>query len=251
MSNQSEDRFNEAQLKAVIARAIQLDARGLTTSADEVRSIASEIGISQEAVDAALREHARNLEPKISLATARRTDAVVAAGIPLGVGAGVLLGAASPFTALSAMGLVAAGLVASGALVVIQGKDATQRSFLFRNFMLWSGLTVGGAVTVGLLGTGPLAIPGIIVGWGLRSWIASSILGSAAVIAVRRATKTTGTGGDSPTPAEQVSVRRRMRRAIRRLVDWMPRPFRRERSHRRQLVVTTTSLEIDSRGVSA
>jgi hypothetical protein len=239
MSNQSEDRFNEAQLKAVIARAIQLDARGLTTSADEVRSIASEIGISQEAVDAALREHARNLEPKISLATARRTDAVVAAGIPLGVGAGVLLGAASPFTALSAMGLVAAGLVASGALVVI------------RNFMLWSGLTVGGAVTVGLLGTGPLAIPGIIVGWGLRSWIASSILGSAAVIAVRRATKTTGTGGDSPTPAEQVSVRRRMLRAIRRLVDWMPRTFRRERSHRRRLVVTTTSLEIDSRGVSA
>lgn len=228
MNEQSGDRFNEEQLKAVIARAVELDARGVTTSADELRSIAAEIGISPEAVDAALFEHARRLEPRASRVSSRAASAVMTAGIPLGIAAGSLLGISSPFAVVGALGIVAVGLVASGALVVVQGRNATLRSFQFRNLLLWGGLTVGGAVTVGLFGAGPLAIPGIIVGWGLRSWIASSILGSAAVIAVRRAAAPSGTPGDPSTPVEAGTLRHRMRHAMTRIADWLSRVVRRQ-----------------------
>lgn len=223
VDRKSGDHLTEDQLRAVIARAIALDARGVTTSADELRSIASEIGISSEAVNAALLEHARGLEPRSSAASTRAAAAVVAAGIPLGIAAGALLGSASPAAAFGALGVVATGLVASGALVIAQGKSATLRSFQLRNLLLWGGLTIGGAVTVGLFGTGPLAIPGIVVGWGLRSWIASSILGSAAVIAVRRAAAPSDTGGGSATPAAAGSVRDRLVHAMKRIPAWLSR----------------------------
>jgi hypothetical protein len=226
MDEQPKDSLSEEQLRVVIARAIELDAQRITTSTDELRVIATEIGISPESVDAALREYARNVEPTVRKGSTRAASAVVAAGVPLGIAAGMLLGTASPFAPLAALGLVAIGLVASGALVVVQGTNATLRSFQLRNFLLWGAMTIGGAVTVGLFGSGPIAIPGIIVGWGLRSWIASSILGSAAVIAVRRAVTPPPTGDDSTAPATS-SVRTRLHHATKRITDWLARLVRR------------------------
>ena len=226
MDETTKDSLSEEQLRVVIARAIELDAQRVTTSTAELRLIAAEIGISPDSVEAALLEYARNAEPTVRKSSTRTASAIVAAGVPLGIGAGTLLGTASPLALLATLPIVAVGLVASGALVVVQGKNATLRSFQLRNFLLWSGMTIGGAVTVGLLGSGPLAIPGIIVGWGLRSWIASSILGSAAVIAVRRAVTAPPTDDDSTAPVTR-SVRTRLHHATKRITDWLARLVRR------------------------
>jgi hypothetical protein len=147
---------------------------------------------------------------------------VVAAGVPLGVAAGALLGVASPLIGLGALGLMAVGLGASGALIVMLGKNATIRSFQLRNLLLWAGVTAGGVVSISLLGTGPLALPGIIVGWCFRSWVASSILGSAAVIAVRRAA-----GGDANVgaPSPEDAAGNRLLRAMKRVGHWLSRTF--------------------------
>jgi hypothetical protein len=146
-------------------------------------------------------------------------------GVPLGIAAGALLGVASPLIGMGALGLMAVGLGASGALLVSLGRQPTQRSFQVRNLLLWAGITAGGAVTVGLFGAGPLALPGIIVGWCLRSWVASSILGSAAVIAVRRAARD-DTDGGARTPDIERPARNRLVHAVKRFAGWLSRKLR-------------------------
>jgi hypothetical protein len=204
------DRFSEDQVKSLIARAIELDARGLTTTAEELRGIASELGISSEAVEAALREHANRLEPRRSRTSGRADSAVLAAGVPLGFAAG--------------------SLVASGALVITRGKHVTVRSFLLRNLLLWGGMTIGSIVSVRLLVVAaPLS--GLLLGWCLRSWVASTILGSAAIIAVRKAS-TGGPDSGSRTGDGKISFRTRVLHLVKRTADWLARPFRREATDR-------------------
>jgi hypothetical protein len=224
------DRFSEDQVKSLIARAIELDARGLTTTAEELRGIASELGISSEAVEAALREHANRLEPRRSRTSGRADSAVLAAGVPLGFAAGSLLAIGSPFAGLGALGVVAVGLVASGALVITRGKHVTVRSFLLRNLLLWGGMTIGSIVSVRLLVVAaPLS--GLLLGWCLRSWVASTILGSAAIIAVRKAS-TGGPDSGSRTGDGKISFRTRVLHLVKRTADWLARPFRREATDR-------------------
>jgi hypothetical protein len=222
LSKTQADHLSEDQVKSVISRAIELDARGLTT-AEELRAIASEIGISAEAVETALREHARALEPQAPRTSGRAASVVVAGGVPLGIVAGTVLSTGGPLAVLSALGVLVIALGVSGALVVLQGKDATVRSFQLRNLLLWTGVTAGGYFAASLF----VGFPGIILGWGLRGWVASSILGSAAVIAVRRAT---GPGQDSPPPTSDRarSSRARLLHALKRTVDWVSRILRRE-----------------------
>ena len=101
--------------RVVIARAIELDAQRVTTSTAELRLIAAEIGISPDSVEAALREYARNAEPTVRKSSTHAASAIVAAGVPLGIAAGTLLGTASPLALLATLPIVAVGLVASGA----------------------------------------------------------------------------------------------------------------------------------------
>jgi hypothetical protein len=225
MSNMPTDRFSEEQVKSLIARAIELDARGLTTTVEDVLAIASELGISSEAVEAALREHAKSLDPRRSRTAGRADSAVLASGVPLGFAAGSLLAIASPFTTLGALGLVAVGLVASGALVISRGKHVTVRSFLLRNLVLWGGMTIGSIVSVRLLvAAAPLS--GLLLGWYLRSWVASTILGSAAIIRIRRAASTGGPDSGSRTGDGEISFRSRVLHLVKRTTDWLARPFR-------------------------
>jgi hypothetical protein len=101
----------------------------------------------------------------------------------------------------------------------------TIRSFQIRNLLLWTGVTTAGLVTVSLLGTGPLALPGIIVSWCIRSWLASSILGSAAVIAIRRVTGDAHT--DTPSHKAEHAVGSRFLSAVKHVAGWFSRTVRR------------------------
>lgn len=225
MSSKPPDRFNEDDVRAVIARAIELDARGGMSTTEDLRAIASEIGISRAAMDAALAEHAQRSRAEVSRSAGPTALTTAAIGVPLGVAAGALLGVASPLIGLGALGLMAVGLGASGALVVSLGRQPTVRSFQFRNFLLWAGVTAGGFVSASLFGAGSLPLPGILVGWCMRSWVASSILGSAAVIAVRRAAGGDTDGGARTLDTEK-PARNRLVHALQRVAAWVSRHFR-------------------------
>ncbi len=58
MSNDTTGRFSDEQAKAILARAIEIDSRAPMTTSDELRAIATEIGVSQASLEAALREQA-------------------------------------------------------------------------------------------------------------------------------------------------------------------------------------------------
>ena len=224
-------RFNDEQAKAIITRAIELDARAPTMSADELRDIASEIGVTRESLEAALHEHAVALQARQLVAGRRAATAVSSLGVPMGLAAGALIQPGSVSGALTALGMMGVALIASGALVVLQGNSATLRSFHLKNAALWGGVAAGSAVSGVLLGSG-IGIPAamlIAASWSFRGWVATSILGSAAMIAIRRALRSDGPGPE-PAMVEDSVPRGRslLARAAKRALGWLTRPFRRE-----------------------
>jgi hypothetical protein len=224
MSTRRSDQFNDDEVRAVIARATELDGRGLTTS-DEIRAIASELGISRAAMEAALQEHARAVRPETIRRDRLSGLALTAVGVPLGVAAGALLVMAGPLIGVGVLGLSVVGLGASAALVLKMGRSATVTSFQVNNLLLWAGIAMGSVVTASLFPTGALAMPGLLVGWCLRSWVTSSILGSAAVIAVRRAIN--GNTGGGPGSPNADGRRRGPLDGVKRVYHWLLRKFRR------------------------
>ena len=225
------DHYSDEEAKEILARAIELDARAHTTSADDLRAIASDVGISPAALEAAIRERAARPAQRVAT-TGPSTTVVAAIGVPLGVGAGALLTLGSAYFGLAGLGLTGFGLVASSALLILHGASATHRSFQLRNFVLWSGIAAGSLVTISLFPvSGNLPVV-ITLAWCIRSWIASSILGSAAVIAIRKATRTDtpddngDVRGSSDQPVASWWVR-----ASKRVRDFFTRTVKRERRH--------------------
>jgi hypothetical protein len=121
------------------------------------------------------------------------------------------------------------GLVASGGVVVFQGPTGTLRSFHLKNLVLWGGVAVGGAVSAAISGGVGVGIPMLITaGWCLRSWVASSILGSAAVIAIRRSRRPDGSEpGDAVMGNMSGSEARGWSTIFTRAISWLTRPLRR------------------------
>ena len=69
--------FSDEQTKAILARAIELDALAPTTTADELRTLAADIGISTTSLEAALREQATAVETQRTIAGRRAATMVV------------------------------------------------------------------------------------------------------------------------------------------------------------------------------
>jgi len=124
MSKNLPDRFSDEHARAILARAIDIDARHPLTTADELRAIAAEIGVSPTALETALREHITSMRTRRIATDRRAAAALTSLGVPLGVTAGLLLGSGAGLPALAVM---AAGLVASGGLVVVQGSTGSLR----------------------------------------------------------------------------------------------------------------------------
>ena len=225
------DRFSDEAMKAVLARAIDLDVKGVTTTS-EIREIAQELGISREAVDMALREHAADLRVRAS--GKRAASVLILAGGALGVIAGSFLSNASLREIVGALAILKLlGLVVSGAIIVLEGKAATLRSFNFKNGVFWACVGVGSFAALSILGAGAIALPGTVLAWCLRSWFASSILGSAAVIAIRIAALSVGAGPSTSSGTGANEVGGRISRTAKRIVHWLAATFRRETSRLR------------------
>jgi len=182
MSDHTPARFSDEQASAILARAIEIDARAPLTTTEDLRVIAAELGVSAAALEAALHEQTTSVKARRAASLQRTATRIANLGMPLGVLAGWLF---SSGAALPTLGLTAVGLVVSG-LAVYQSVSGSLRAFHIKNLVLWGGACAGSLVSLAVMGSGRMPLM-IMVGWCLRGWIASSILGSAAVIAVQRA----------------------------------------------------------------
>jgi hypothetical protein len=227
--------FSDEQARAILARAIEIDSRAPTTTTDDLRAIAADIGVSPAALEAALREQTIAIDARGIVASRRAATTVAAAGVPLGLVAGWLLGSGADLAtlALTGIGLKGVGLIASGGLVVLQGATGTLRSFHLRNSALWAGIAAGSLASIALLGGGLTTVPALMTaGWCLRSWITSGVLGSAAVLAIRRARRLDGPGPEREIVETAPLTRRgRWARVAKQVVEWITRPPRRDVEH--------------------
>ena len=231
MSDEIEKRFSDDEARAILARAIEIESRAPLTTMDDLRAIAADVGVSPASLDAALREQTTALDQRRAAADERAATIAAASGVPLGLAAGALLTAASASgaAALGLLGLGLGGLAASGALVAFHGARGTLQSFHRKNLALWSGVAAGSLASAVLMDGEVSRMPVLIAaGWSLRGWVATSILGSAAMIAVRRARRPSGPdAGDGRPDVSDASGDGRWTAIAKRVRGWIGQPLRR------------------------
>lgn len=216
MSVPDDPGFSEAHVRVILGRAIELDARAPTMTRDDLYGVAAELGITRAALDAALAEYA-GASSSVDLRRGKRAATLIAGlGLPLGASAGAALAGLGPFAAGPLLALaVAVGLLGSGALLILQGRGVTLRSFVARNTALWAGFVSGGLAAVAVLGgTAAAELPWLItMTRGVGGWLGSTIVGCAAVVAIRRALRPpSSTGTDDEARGVLAAVRRRVLR---------------------------------------
>ncbi len=172
--NHRPTRFSDAQVAHILKRAAEIDARGDTMSAEDLRAIAAEAGIDPRATDAAIRELLAEEEggsstsPEPGTSVAERSPRVPArkAALPLPwrVATGGAVGAACGFVyGLSAGGMmgdmplmtanVVIGLGTAALYAMVRGVQnmsrGDQRDFQVENLAVWIGAALGALPRVG------------------------------------------------------------------------------------------------------
>ena len=215
--NDRPTRFSDAQVAHILNRAAEIDARGDSMSADELRSIAAEAGIDPRATDEAIRELVAEEKgaPVISsepgpsaveqshqvpapetgwslpwrIATGGAVGA--ACGFIYGLSAGIIVDPLYPLTANAVIGLATAALylIARGVRCMRRGD---QVDFQLENLTVWFGAALG-------------ALPMITYGWHIdnvlvplvAAWFLVSIVGGLLVRLGRK---------DESAPAEPPKI---------------------------------------------
>ena len=229
MSDDTGKRFSDDEARAILARAIEIESRAPLTTMDDLRAIAADVGVSPASLEAALRQETTALQSRRAAADERAARIAAASGVPLGLATGALLTAGTAGASLGLLGLGLGGLAASGAIVAYHGAAGTLPSFHRKNLALWSGVAAGSLASAVLMDGEVTRLPMLIAaGWSLRGWVASSILGSAAMIAVRRARRSSGPDADvGRTEISDVSGDGRWRGLAKRVRGWIGQPLRR------------------------
>ena len=229
MSDETEKRFSDDEARAILARAIEIESRASLTSMDDLRTIAADVGVSPASLEAALREQTTALESRRATADERAATLAAASGVPLGLATGALLASGTGGAAVGLLGLGLGGLAASGAIVAFHGARGTLPSFHRKNLALWGGVAAGSLASAVLMDGEVTRLPMLLAaGWSLRGWVATSILGSAAMIAVRRARRTSGSDSDAGlTEISDVSGDGRWTALAKRVRGWIGQPLRR------------------------
>jgi hypothetical protein len=215
MSDDNARQFSDEEAKAILARAIEIDSRAPMTSVDDLRAIATELGVSEASLEAAVREQTTALATRRTIAGQRPAILIAASGMPLGLAAGALLASG---TALVGLGLMGLGLVASASLIALQAATATHRSFHLKNAALWSGIAAGSVMALAMA-TGEVTRMSVLItaGWCIRGWFTSSVLGSSALVAIRRSRPPEDRGHDQDSMGREPGGRR-WARVAKRLV---------------------------------
>jgi len=215
-----EPTYPEQLTKRILARAVELDhIRSASYSITELRSIANEVGVSEAALEQALRE----LEPAVPPAGAR-TPRISLAVVTLAASAAGAIGGiidvqthyiTSPIAALFMMG--AGGLALSG--VFQRGVARGWRRFQLLNAVLWAGYGATWLVTAFAGGAGMDSIETLIttriIGFG---WAISAAFGSlVSLVHARRARAASGNGdGDGEL---KLPLKRRIGEKLKTWID--------------------------------
>ncbi len=225
MSDNIPTQFSDEQARAILVRAIEIDARAPLTTTEELRVLAAEIGVSTTALEAALREQGTSRKEQ-GIAAARRTAIWIAGlGVSLGATAGWLLVSGE---LLAATTLMTVSFIASTGFVIYRSATGSLRAFHLRNLALWGGAAAGSVASMVLLGDGVDRMPALtMTAWCLNSWIASGVLGSAAVLGVRRSRNADGGDPDSRLgEAPVASSGNRWARIVKRILGTTIPPLR-------------------------
>ena len=210
--NDRPTRFSDAQVAHILKRAAEIDARGDSMSAEDLRAIAAEAGIDPKATDAAIQEllaeeasgASTSPEPGSSvMEQGPRVPARKAAlPLPWRIGAGGAVGAACGFIyGLSASGMmgdmplmtanVVIGLGTAVLYLMVRAtqhmKRGDQRDFQIESLAVWIGAALGAVPRVPWWNVDDVLAP--LFFWGLLVAVVGGLL-------VRR-------GRDEPTEPEE------------------------------------------------
>ena len=178
-------RIPESQVSLVLQRAAEIDAAGGSLSIEELRRIAVEAGIGEEATDHALRElFDQGLGPQPAVAGSAGIPTGVAtppspgrivAGGAVGLATGFLIGLGNiltPLTSPNLLGLGAfCGTISYLLWRAIQSlSQRTQLDFQMQNLALWFGTAVG------LFGTYPI-LSDDAIGMAVLLWLVAAVVG--------------------------------------------------------------------------
>jgi len=213
MSDNDPDLFSDEQARTILARAIEIDARGPFSTIDQLRHIAAEIGVSPAALETALQEHRSPPSAPRHVSSLPAARKIAALGVPLGLLAGSLIASGPMLAVMSIMGV---GLVVSGLLAIYESGRASLRSYHLKNTLLWGGALVGSVASAMLFSPGAERTALLVAGaWCVRSWISSGVLGSATILAVQRARRN---DDDADAPREPMNAETGRRGVLQRLL---------------------------------
>jgi hypothetical protein len=219
---ESPEHLSDERVKSILARAIEIDSNATTTSLQELRGIAAEIGVSAIALEAALREHTGGGEPAKAAAARRLPTRIAMAGMPMGIVLGSVLAGAGKFGFLLGSFVTGAGLLGSGALIVLEARRGKLGSFNVRNLALWTGIAAGSLVVIAVAGdnNARMAVVTTVMHCA-RNWIVSSALGSAAMVAVSRMRQRIDRDSGGATANEPSKSKRLLLGLAKRVVRWL------------------------------
>lgn len=223
--------YDEAMVKRIIERAIELDAAGSAMmTRQDILAIATELGISRSAVDQALAESAVPTRASTSLvAGPLSTLKLLAVTTALGATSGVLVSAGAHAFITGSDGIAgismavtlidAAFIMLSGALAVLPGTRHV-RSFLERNFGVWLGAAFGGTVALELFAV----VPGFsaiqpLASYGIKLLVTSLAGGCVVAYRTRSKSKDADSASTDGTAQATMSMRDRVIRVVRRWLD--------------------------------
>lgn len=205
-------RLTAEQVRDVVRRAELLDRQDLETiTEDEVGAIASELGISEVALQRALAPMSVPVE-RTPAWKQPATVAVIAwfggAGAAIGLAEVVASPLKQPYVAYTALSTLIALTCVSASLGFKARTSLAHRRFQLGNLALWSGF----GFAAGTIGYYDLAIPGFVIGTAAAfiGWVATRVVGSAP------------SAGDSTRPTDSSDAgskdgwRSRLARLIRR-----------------------------------
>ena len=173
-------RISDSQVRLILERAAEIDARGDSLTVDELRQIAAEAGIDRAATEAAIQEIMASAEAESQPApTVTENGANLPAKDPKSISppwiaAGGALGVALAFVTLelpevagiSMLGAVAVGLILRAVRAI---RKKSHLGFQLENFAVWFGLALGG-VASGVFTPAMLAAVFTV-------WIVASVVG--------------------------------------------------------------------------
>ena len=168
--------YPQSDVDRILERAVEIDARRSDhTSLELIREVAAEVGISEAALNEALRERATG--DRDGGAMVERTLRLMPSVPVFGLGVGVIFRMLRPFMEigpLHADAVVALGVMAATTLMLALRRlpESPRRGFQVHNLLLWLSFALGWSLANG-------GVWGDFIGVTVAAWLMGAVFGGA------------------------------------------------------------------------